>query len=804
MTIGGSYTGFGIPFPGHSSFGITSGPDNNLWFTEYSGINIGKITTSGDITEFPIGYAGAAHLGITTGSDGNLWFTESGGQIGRITTAGEVTWFPLPLPNSDPTYITLGPDGALWFTEYNANKIGRITTSGNITEFQIPTANSGPIGITAGPDGAIWFTERTANQIGRITTSGVITEFQVPTPNSWLSGITAGPDGNIWFTEYFGNKIGKLVLSSIYSSISGRVTDDSNNPALGVTLTSSSGSSTTTNASGYYTFTNVITGTYTITPTKSGYIFAPITHPVTVTTSSVTGKDFRIRTIPPRFLDLPVSYSNFVEAALGNLVGSKKPGRVNSWVDHYLPNYNYDNRLVRWDGCSRPDTPQKQCDYGDNCYDGHSGIDLQKKQDNEPIYPAATGIVKAVHKNWTSKNCGARGCPYGNYVLIDHGNGYGYATFYAHLASVSPGIDIGTPINNTQTVIGYMGGSGGFPVHLHFAVLYDANGNGVWEEVFQGYSEVVDPYGWKPYGCRDVVVDPWNIQSRDIWKTEIHPPQTVGPSGGNVTSVSGSKSATIPPGALNNIVTLIFGDAPPVAAPSAQLRSSGHSFWLRVLEWLGIGGGNSPVRRLPSSNFAQPVTVAVTYGITETLHLNTNQLTLYRWNETTSTWIALPTTVDTNLRQASAQTTEVGSFDLQAPLICPADVQEIDDDFYASKSITPNGTPVNRLFDIAQDEDWLRFDATGGRRYIIQTGNLSTGVDTVLQVYNIDGVTMLASDDNSGGGKASRLTWQAPQTGTYFVRVSQAPGSAFGCGTAYQVNIAQQQDFWFFFPFIRK
>ena len=62
--------------------------------------------------------------GITAGPDGNLWFTEFlGNKIGRITTAGVITEFPIPMPFSGPHDITTGPDGNMWFTE-SSNKIG--------------------------------------------------------------------------------------------------------------------------------------------------------------------------------------------------------------------------------------------------------------------------------------------------------------------------------------------------------------------------------------------------------------------------------------------------------------------------------------------------------------------------------------------------------------------------------------------------------------------------------------------------------------------------------------------------------
>ncbi|HJT57436.1 MAG TPA: Virginiamycin B lyase, partial [Ktedonobacteraceae bacterium] len=66
--------------------------------------------------------------GITTGPDGELWFTEyADNQIGRVTLSGKFDQFPIPTAGSCPVDITYGADGRLWFTEYEANQIGRVT-----------------------------------------------------------------------------------------------------------------------------------------------------------------------------------------------------------------------------------------------------------------------------------------------------------------------------------------------------------------------------------------------------------------------------------------------------------------------------------------------------------------------------------------------------------------------------------------------------------------------------------------------------------------------------------------------------
>src|SRR5262245_34130047 len=132
------------------------------------------------ITQFPIPSASSNPFGITRGPDSNLWFTESlAGRIGRITPAGVVTEFSAGLtPGSQPAEITAGSDGNLWFTEQFPDRIGRITPAGVITEFAAGlTPNGQPLGITAGPDGNLWFTEQSGNAIGRITPAGVVTVF---------------------------------------------------------------------------------------------------------------------------------------------------------------------------------------------------------------------------------------------------------------------------------------------------------------------------------------------------------------------------------------------------------------------------------------------------------------------------------------------------------------------------------------------------------------------------------------------------------------------------------------------------
>jgi virginiamycin B lyase len=83
------------------------------------------------ITEIPL--ADSTPFGITLGPDGNIWFTESREKIGRISPATPecVTEFPVPASpeypvGTFPSGITAGPDGNIWFTEGNGNQIVRL------------------------------------------------------------------------------------------------------------------------------------------------------------------------------------------------------------------------------------------------------------------------------------------------------------------------------------------------------------------------------------------------------------------------------------------------------------------------------------------------------------------------------------------------------------------------------------------------------------------------------------------------------------------------------------------------------
>ncbi len=68
---------------------ITAGPDGNLYFGE-TGPTVGRITTKGVITEYPLKATEGSFpvISLTTGPDKNIWFTNnSHSQVGKLTLA---------------------------------------------------------------------------------------------------------------------------------------------------------------------------------------------------------------------------------------------------------------------------------------------------------------------------------------------------------------------------------------------------------------------------------------------------------------------------------------------------------------------------------------------------------------------------------------------------------------------------------------------------------------------------------------------------------------------------------------------
>jgi hypothetical protein len=111
-----------------------------------------------------------------------------------------------------------------------------------------------------------------------------------------------------------------------------------------------------------------------------------------------------------------------------------------------------------------------------------------------------------------------------------------------------------------------------------------------------------------------------------------------------------------------------------------------------------------------------------------------------------------------------------------------------DDTVTNAQEIAVGEVQVHNM-DSLMDQDWLKFQAQGGVTYTLSTFDLGTAADTYLYLYDTDGTTLLAANDDYGGSLASRIDWTAPTTSTYYLLIQHWNPNVGGCGTAYTVSV---------------
>jgi murein DD-endopeptidase MepM/ murein hydrolase activator NlpD len=591
-------------------------------------------------------------------------------------------------------------------------------------------------------------------------------------------------------------------------TVAGRVVESGGQPVADVVVAAGPHRAVT-DSTGGFRLTTLVGGTYTLAVAKAGYTFTPPRRTVSLL-GNLNGQDFLAYagSTPDAFLDLPLFYDGAAATLLTLLRDTDEGGLIDAWFDHDAPTYGKNGSIVLWDGRQRSATPYSDtlgC-FERRCYDGHDGVDFPYR-DPDPstpnifeavlVRPAAAGVVASGPVPTLVRSCGGgdRWCNggYGNEVLLWHETvaGEGYFTRYSHLATVTVGEGQWvTP----QLPLGEMGSTGNsFGTHLHFAVHRD-NGNGLWDG--ETIDLPVDPFGWA-----GLEVDPWaaaspNAVSRWLWRFN---PTTeailLGSEGATLSDGTGAGNLTvrIPAGALAGQVRVELVTGAAVAPPASAQRTLGRAFSLQVLDWLQ--GGSAP-----NAEPARPVEISVSFAEATTgaatRHLDIDRLLLYHWQPEVG-WLPLPTVVDREAQVAIAASDHFGDFDLQAPLLCPADTLEPDDSFDAANFATisfdsggldaASSTLWERLLDVAEDEDWFQVDGVAGTRYVVEVETLAPETLLTVEIFDRDGLTRLESLAGPGN-----LTWTAVAAGSYFVRVTPAVGSRVGCDARYRLAITVQ------------
>ena len=146
--------------------------------------------------------------------------------------------------------------------------------------------------------------------------------------------------------------------------------------------------------------------------------------------------------------------------------------------------------------------------------------------------------------------------------------------------------------------------------------------------------------------------------------------------------------------------------------------------------------------------------------------------------------IAVESAFVEELREAAArapedvrqQMIEAGCID---PDAVPGDYEDVPDDHgndIDDATAIRVGADVRGALDYDGDIDYFRFQAERGQSYQIDVA-LGTLDDSIVKLY--DGGSLLDSNDDDGGTSASRLYWEAPSHGVYYVAVT----GFYGVGT---------------------
>jgi streptogramin lyase len=123
MTPQGAATMFAVPGVPANFSSFTWAPDGNIWITTFD--RVFRYQPGGAATPFTIPTPNAdARQIVSTSMD--LWFPEfQGSRLARISTSGVFTEFPLPGSYPSPSFLCLGGGGDVWLTEPNSNRVWR-------------------------------------------------------------------------------------------------------------------------------------------------------------------------------------------------------------------------------------------------------------------------------------------------------------------------------------------------------------------------------------------------------------------------------------------------------------------------------------------------------------------------------------------------------------------------------------------------------------------------------------------------------------------------------------------------------
>jgi|GEM_PF-1715099 len=285
---GGTGSASGCTGTGDCTFNITADSGVTATFSLTYSIT-GRIVNvlGGPLPNISVSLSGAVTTTVITNAQGVYIFTNLFPGSYTITPSSAFHTFT---PSSRSVNITNSNITEQNFTAMRSRTITGYTISGSITSGGIGL--SGVVVNLTGAGNATIATDANGNYIFRGLSNGNYTV----TPS--LTGYAFAPtsrdvtinNANITGVNFTATFIGG---TGDYS-ISGRITNVLGGPARGVTvrLTTAVERIAVTNANGEYIFTNLASGNYRVTPSRTGLTFTPAYRDITITNANITGVNF--------------------------------------------------------------------------------------------------------------------------------------------------------------------------------------------------------------------------------------------------------------------------------------------------------------------------------------------------------------------------------------------------------------------------------------------------------------------------------------------------------------------------------
>ncbi len=267
---------------------------------------------------------------------------------------------------------------------------------------------------------------------------------------------------------------------------------------------------------------------------------------------------------------------------------------------------------------------------------------------------------------------------------------------------------------------------------------------------------------------------------------------------------SGATSTPTPPAVTNCLDQYEPDDqlaqAPSITLNSEQTHTLCHPDGTRDTDWVAVQVSAGKVYTFLTKNLSSPVDTIISLhsadgtklfenddydpgqGLASRIDYNFSQGGLYYLrirNKTDATGVGYQYTVAfASSGQLPATATGTASATANPNTPTPTAAPCVDayepDGVAATARLFYIGSTQKHSICPATDADWVRFYARAGKVYTIRTANLGVGLDTYMYLFDSDGSTILAQNDDGGDGVASRIDFYPKRDDYYFAQVKNA------------------------------